>query len=253
MGKTIDQFAEIADQSLTEDDKLLIWDAVTGTTMKASIAQTLTISGSKGGFSFTGGFENRGTPLTHPGGDAWMPLDLDLVTQQTVDQPWWPGAAEPNGIDLFGGTALPYDATRMFDFETTWSTAGDSRVTDVVDGAAYEDRTGTLRFDELPTGTTNSIRVDIQVTPMIANTTLDVGLWFQPRTTLDGAIEGSFELPGSPLFFGTGTVGVQHLCRPTTTMYIASTSDQFAYALPVVRSDNPILIEPISCLVQNIR
>ena len=111
-----------------------------------------------------------------------------------------------------------------------------------------------MRFDELETGTTNLIRIDMNITPMIANTTVEVGLWFQPQLTLDGANDGpAFPLPGSPLFFGTGTVGRTFLSRPTSTMYIASSSDQFAYALPAVKSDNPIIIEPLSILAQNLR
>jgi hypothetical protein len=116
-----------------------------------------------------------------------------------------------------------------------------------------DNRTGTLRFDELDTGTTNLLRFDLNITPQIANTTIEVGLWFQPRSSLDGLIEGAFPLPGNPLFFGTGTVGNTYLSRPTTTMYIASDSDRFAYALPVIKSDNPITIEPLSMLAQNLR
>ena len=45
-------------------------------------------------------------------------------------------------------------------------------------------RPGTFRFDELDEGTTNSIRMDMYVTFQIANTTVEVGLWFQPKSSL---------------------------------------------------------------------
>lgn len=256
MGKQINELAALAAEGFTEDDLLVIFDSVTGETRNASIDTVATISGTKGGFSFTGGFKQRGNPIaiTELNTNKWIPLDLDQTTQNTVDQPWWPGADPSNGIDLFGGTALPHGVTRLFDFAQQWDTSADADVADSdLDGVAGT-RTGTFRFDELDTGTVNLIRLDMNITPQIANTTVSVGLWFQPKLTLDGANDGgAFPLPGSPLFFGTGTVGATYLSRPTTTMYIASPSDQFAYAVPVIKSDNPIIVEPISTLVQNLR
>ena len=257
--KTVFQLDELGSNDFGQDDLLLVWDSVSGTTRKASIETVATVSGTKGGFTFTGGFANRNyiaeqdNRLVIDTADInkWIPLDLSSAAQQSTDAPWWPGAAPSNGIDLFGGTALPYGVTRMLDFNQTWDI-------DMVyePGVSYESQTrnGTLRFDELDTGTTNLIRVDMNITPMIANTTVEVGLWFQPKLSLDGANDGgAFPLPGSPLFFGTGTVGRTFLSRPTSTMYIASSSDQFAYALPAIKSDNPIIVEPLSLLAQNLR
>ncbi len=254
-GKRLDQLNAIAAATdISTDDLVMLWDSSTQATYKVTADEFATLTGTKGGFSFSSGFARRGNAINYPGGNTWMPLDLDASIQQTVDAPWWPGAEPSNGIDLFGGSALPFGVSRMFDFDQTWSTSADATVAATVEGADYTARTGTLRFDELDTGTTNSIRMDLNITPQIANTTIDVGLWFVPKVALDGADDGSaFELPGSPLFFGTGTVGKTFLSRPTTTMYIASSSDQFAYALPAVRADNPVIIEPLSCLVQNLR
>ena len=254
-GKRLDQLTALdSTNTLSDDDLVMVWDSTSGTTFKVTADEFATVTGTKGGFSFSGGFARRGDPINYPGGNLWMPLDLDATVQATVDAPWWPGAADPNGVDLFGGSALPYNVSRMFDFAQTWSTASDTDVLAELDGSPYTDRTGTLRFDELDTGTTNSIRLDMILTPQIANTTVDVGLWFQPKTTLDGSNDGgAFALPGSPLFFGMGTVGTPYLSRPTTTMYIASDSDRFAYAALAIRADNPIIIDPQSCLVQNLR
>ena len=253
--KTVSQLDAIG--NFSEDDFLLVFDNETNTSRKASIDTVATISGTKGGFTFTSGFDKRivsgvnADPIriTSSEVNKWVPLDLSSATQAVVDAPWWPGATPSNGIDLFGGSALPYGVSRMLDFSQTWSTDSYSDVSTLLG----DNRTGTLRFDELDTGTTNLLRFDMNITPQIANTTVEVGLWFQPRTTLDGLIEGAFPLPGNPLFFGTGTVGNTYLSRPTTTMYIASDSDRFAYALPVIKSDNPIIIEPLSMLAQNLR
>ena len=253
--KTVEQLAALTDSDFTADDLLLVWDASTGATTKASIETISSISGTKGGFTFTGGFAKRGDPIrvTKNNINKWIPLDFDLTVQQTADAPYWPGAAPSNGIDLFGGTALPHGVTRMVDFSQSWDTSGDADVSDA-DLGTNGTRTGTLRFDELDTGTTNLFRMDLNIIPQIANTTVEVGLWFQPKQTLDGANDGgAFPLPGSPLFFGTGTVGREFLSRPTSTMYIASSSDQFAYAVPVIKSDNPVIIEPLSMLLQNLR
>lgn len=218
-----------------------------------------------GGFSFSGGFLRRGAPIeVQPANvDKWIPLDFSSLAQQSVDLPWWPGAADPNGVDLFGGSALPSNVTRMFDFTQTWDSSSYSDIEDadiLVDpNPSFEtpvddQRMGTFRFDELPTGTTNSIRIDFYITPQIANTTLETALWFQPKTSLDGPNEGdAFPLTATPIFLGTGTVGRQHLTRQTISMYIASSADQFAYALPAFKSDNPVTVEPISCLIQNNR
>ena len=251
--KTVNQLTELGPENFDNNDLLLVWDSTTGTSRKASIETVATVSGTKGGFTFSGGFEKRGNAISYTDTNKWLPLDLSLATQQTIDAPWWPGAAPSNGIDLFGGTALPHGVTRMLDFDQAWDTSADADVTDADLGTAGV-RTGTLRFDELDTGTTNLFRIDMNITPQIANTTVEVGLWFQPKSSLDGANDGgAFPLPGSPLFFGTGTVGNTFLSRPTSTMYIASSSDQFAYALPVIKSDNPIIVEPLSILLQNLR
>ena len=253
--KTITQLTALDAASFDVTDELMVWDSQTGATKKASIDTIATISGTKGGFTFTGGFAKRGDAFSISSSETgkWIPLDFDLAVQNTVDAPWWPGAAPSNGIDLFGGSALPHGVTRMIDFGQAWDTSGDADVSDADLGTSGA-RTGTLRFDELDTGTTNMIRMDMYITPQIANTTVEVGLWFQPKLALDGANDGgAFPLPGSPLFFGTGTVGTQFLSRPTTTMYIASSSDQFAYAVPCIKSDNPIIVEPLSMLLQNLR
>jgi len=251
--KKVNELPELTPSDFGGDDLLMVWDSVSSTTRKASIDTVATVSGTKGGFSFSGGFARRGTPVNYEAVNKWMPLDFDLTIQQSADAPYWPGAAPSNGIDLFGGTALPHDVSRLYDFTQTWDTSGDADVDDTDLGTSGT-RTGTLRFDELDTGTTNIFRLDLNVTPQIANTTMEVALWFQPKLTLDGTNDGgAFALPGSPLFFGTGTTGKTFLVRPLSTLYIASSSDQFAYAIPVIKADNPVILEPVSILLQNLR
>ena len=255
--KNVSQLANLTPDDFGDDDLLMVWDSTSNTTRKATIDTVATVSGTKGGFTFTSGFAKRivdgfnADPIYIDSNNVnkWVPLDLSATIQAQVDAPWWPGAEPSNGIDLFGGSALPHGVTRMLDFGASWDTGGYSDVSDQLGTT----RTGTLRFDELDTGTTNLLRYDMNITPQIANTTVEVGLWFENRSTLDGTPEYAFPLPGDPLFFGTGTVGNTYLSRPIGTMYIASVADQFAYAIPVVKSDNPIIIEPLSLLCQNLR
>ncbi len=255
--KTINQFVGLSKLAFTEDDLLLVWDRDTGKTMNAPISVINNISGTKGGFTFSSGFAKRITDgvntdpiyIDEANTNKWVPMDLSSAVQSVVDAPWWAGAAPSNGIDLFGGSALPHGVSRMLDFDATWDTSG----YDDVSSLLGDTRQGTYRFDELDTGTTNLLRFDMNITPQIANTTVEVGLWFENRSTLDGTPTFAFPLPGSPLFFGTGTVGRTYLSRPTSTMYIASAADRFAYAIPVVKADNPVIIEPLSLLCQNLR
>ncbi|MCP4729416.1 MAG: hypothetical protein GY872_05005, partial [Roseibacillus sp.] len=208
--KNVNQLNELTAADFGTDDLLLVWDAVSGTTRKATIDTINTVSGTKGGFTFSGGFAARGAAVDYDAIGKWLPLDFDLTNQQANDAPYWPGASPSNGIDLFGGDALPHGVSRLLDFSQTWDTSGDADVDDTVLGTSGT-RTGTLRLDELETGTTNIFRIDLNLTPQISNTTVEVGLWFQPKQALDGANDGgAFALPGSPLFFGTGTTGTEY-------------------------------------------
>jgi len=120
---------------------------------------------SAAGFSFTGGFLERGSPASLSGDDlnTWYRFDLDLTQQQNVDQPFWPGASDPNGIDLFGGDHLPPGCSRIFDFTNT----------DDADG-----HIGSIMCDELQIGDTVTCRFDFKITPSIQNTTLTYAIWF---------------------------------------------------------------------------
>ena len=168
--KTVNQLTTLDSSDFGTDDLLLVWDSTTGSTRKATIDTVATVSGTKGGFTFTGGFANRNIDsndnrIVVDSGDVgqWIPLDLSATTQASTDAPWWPGAAPSNGIDLFGGSALPYGVTRMLDFTQTWDWSSYSDTSTANYGGST--RTGTLRFDELDTGTTNLIRIDMNITP----------------------------------------------------------------------------------------
>jgi hypothetical protein len=55
------------------------------------------------------------------------------------------------------------------------------------------------------------------------------------------------------VFFGQGTVEKTYLQRETISAYFASNEDVNARALPAVRANNPVQIQPLTTLAQLIR
>ena len=91
------------------------------------------------------------------------------------------------------------------------------------------------------------IRFDFNVIPQHANTTVEVGLIWATRDSNDD-VTFTFPLLTNPVFFGTGTVGKTYLNRPLITAYFASAEDVNARALPAIRADNEVLIQPLTTL-----
>ena len=76
---------------------------------------------------------------------------------------------------------------------------------------------------------------------------LEVGLIFMTRDEDDNPTF-TFPLAGQPVFYGTGTVGRTFLNRPVLSAYFASNEDLNARALPAIRADNAIQIQPLAML-----
>jgi hypothetical protein len=215
------------------------------------------------GLSFTGGFTDRttgaagssdvGSNRSYSAADAtanrWMILGLDATQQAANDSIYWgsPDTASMDGYDatkgLFGGTQLPQGVTQLFDFSSTaLSTDGSLSNGDLYLGAG-----GSLDFSTCQIGDLLECRFDFNIVPQIANSTLEVALLWVTRDSNDAATF-SFSLTHSPLFFGTGTVGKTKLIRPVMTAYFASDEDINAVALPAIRCDNAIQIQPLTLL-----
>ena len=139
---------------------------------------------------------------------------------------------------------MPADVTSMFDYSfsaPTYSNAvetGDFR---------YTAANGSYDFTQCKAGDLALVRFDFNVLPQIANTTLEVGLIWQTRDSNDNPTF-TFALTGSAIFFGTGTVGRTFLQRPLISAYFASNEDVNARALPAIRADNPVQIQPLTTL-----
>lgn len=217
------------------------------------------------GYEFTGGFTDR-TTGTAGASDVgsnvsytqamvdigqWMRFGFDATSQATNDYPYWtdPTPSPATGIGLFGGIHMPFGMTSMFDFTFNAATYSNANTTGTT---KYTAATGSYDFSQGRVGDLSNIRFDFNVVPQIANTTLEMGLIWQTRLS-DGTPTFTFALTSTPVFFGIGTVGQTFLQRPTFSAYFASQEDVNARALPAIRADNPVQIQPLTTLTQIIR
>ncbi|MCP4127537.1 MAG: hypothetical protein GY753_10800 [Gammaproteobacteria bacterium] len=224
-----------------------------------------TAGDSDGGYELTGGFADRTTGTagasdvgsnvsytqTMVNASRWMRLGFDSTQQETNDSAYWasPAPSPTDGIGLFGGSYMPAGVDSMFDY--SFNSAGYSNAVESGD-FQYTAADGSYDFTGCRPGDLALVRFDFNVLPQIANTTLEVGLIWQTRDEND--VETfTFALTGSAIFFGTGTVGKTFLQRPLISAYFASDEDVNARALPAIRADNPVQIQPLTTLSTIIR
>lgn len=173
-------------------------------------------------------------------------FSLDSTVQAAVDTPYWtdPTPADHVGKGVFGGSYLPEGVTNVFDYTT-------------VDSDTYEDgsnvvTTGGLDFSQLNVGDKVEIRFDFNAIPQIANTTLQPAIWYKNRDVNDN-VTFTFPLTAQPIFYGTGTVANTYLNRIEMSIYIASQEDINSLSHFAIKSDNPIIIQPLSALLTVVR
>lgn len=211
-----------------------------------------------GGYEYTAGFSDRsdgtagtllGTNVAYTQEQAdtgtWLRFGLDATKQAENDAPYWtdPEPSSAQGLGLFGGAYMPPGFTKMFDFteNSTYNAAvqtGDFR---------YTAATGRLDFSQAKVGDLAACRFDFNIVPQVANTTIEVGLIWATRAA-NGNITFTFPLTAQPIFYGTGTVGKAFLNRVPITAYFASNEDVRAFALPAIKADNPVLVQPLAIL-----
>ena len=217
-------------------------------------------SNSSAGIEFTGAFAGKpltnnyvwenGTGIEYTAADVtagiFKTFSFDSAVQAAVDTPYWtdPTPADHTGKGVFGNSYLPTGVTNVFDFTT-------------VDSDTYEDgtnvaTTGGLDFSSLEVGDKVEIRFDFNAIPQIANTTLQPAIWYKNRDASNN-VTFTFPLTAQPIFYGTGTVGKTYLNRIEMSIYIASEEDINALAHYAIKSDNPIIIQPLSTLFTLIR
>jgi hypothetical protein len=220
-----------------------------------------------GGYEFTGGFTDRvsgASGVSDIGNDveytqamvdsnAWLRFGFDSTRQVVNDTPYWGDSADANeaphagttayqGVGLFSGAYMPAGVTSMFDFadNTAYNAASTS-------GLIYNAATGSYDMSELDVGNFTQFRFDFNLTPQFANTTVEVGLIWATRDASDN-VTFTFALTGEPLFYGAGTTGETFLNRPMISAYLASAEDVNARALPAIRADQPVFVQPLTTL-----
>jgi hypothetical protein len=221
-----------------------------------------------GGYEFSGGFSDRttgqtgtsdvGSNVSYTSSDVaakrWRRFGFSSARQVANDQPYWADSSDPDeapalgttdyqGVGLFSGAYMPSGVTSMFDFTqddpyNQALTTGDN---------PYTAATGSLSWFECKVGDLAEVRFDFNITPQFANTTVEVGLIFATRDE-DDNITFTFPLLTNPIFFGQGSVGKTFLNRPSISAYFASQEDVNARALPAIRSDQPVLVQPLTIL-----
>ncbi len=215
------------------------------------------------GYSHTGAF--AGKPLTNNyvwqsgegkryeatdvSNEAYKVFSLDKDVHLAVDNPYWstPAPTGTKNIGLFEGENLPDGITSLIDYDFVYNDNYDAN-----GSTGFEDSTGRIKLNDCVYGDQLRVRFDFNVIPQIANTTIEPALWYSNRNDND-EITFTFPLTTSPVFYGTGTVGNTYLNRVEISAWITSNEDVNALTLPAIKSDNPIIIQPLGILVTIIR
>lgn len=179
----------------------------------------------------------------------WKVFSLDPTVHAAVDNPYWstPQPTGVSGIGLFQGANLPNNVTKLFDFDYVFNNNYDAN-----GSTGFEGSTGRIRLNDCVYGDQLRVRFDFNAIPQIANTTIEPALWYSNRNDSDD-ITFTFPLTTQPVFYGQGTVGNTYLNRVEISAWITSNEDVNALVLPAIKSDNPVIIQPLGLLVTLIR
>lgn len=176
-------------------------------------------------------------------------LSLSDAVHLATDNPYWstPDVSGLPNVGLFNGYALPNDTVSLFDYTYDFDTEypGSS-------GTGFEASTGRIKLNDLQYGDQLRVRFDFNIIPQVSNTTVEPALWYSNRDINDN-ITFTFPLTTSPIFFGTGTVGNTYLNRVEISAWIISDEDVNALTLPAIKSDNPVIIQPLGLMATIIR
>ena len=230
---------------------------------KSGFDRVGSISAAKSGYSRTSAFAgkpssnnyewiaNEGINYTAEdvSNNLFKVFSLDQTVHTAVDNPYWttPTPTGTPNIGLFQGANLPdgvdslVDYTYDFDANYPGST-----------GTGFEGSTGRIKLNDLQYGDQLRVRFDFNIIPQVANTTIEPALWYSNRDDNDN-ITFTFPLTTQPISYGEGTVGKSYLNRPEISAWITSNEDINALTLPAIKSDNPVIIQPLGILITVLR
>ncbi len=215
------------------------------------------------GYSRTEGFSDRpaadnyvwqeGQGVSYDADDVaasrYKVFGLSNDAHLALDNPYWstPDVSGRDNVGLFNGYALPEGVTSLFDYEYDFDSENDPN-----GSTGFEGSTGRIKLNELKFGDQIRVRFDFNVIPQISNTTIEPSLWYANRDSNDD-ITFTFPLTSSPIFYGAGSVGKTFLNRVDISAWIISDEDLNALTLPAIKSDNPVIIQPLGLLITVIR
>jgi hypothetical protein len=177
--------------------------------------------------------------------DRWLRFGFSEAARDANDSAYFPvGSGYDPSKGLFGGEHLPRNCEGLISFNDNTAYNSSSIVGDL----KYNAADGSLDFTTCRVGDLALVRFDFNVIPQVANTTIEIAMIWQTRDA-DNNATFTFPLTGTPVFYGTGSVGKTFLNRPILSAYFASSEDVNARALLAVRSDNPIQVAPLTTLV----
>tara|TARA_R110000796_G_scaffold48998_1_gene117246 strand:+ start:150 stop:947 length:798 start_codon:yes stop_codon:yes gene_type:complete len=222
--------------------------------------------GNDGGYELTGGFTDRttgqsgasdvGTDVEYTSAmvadKSFLRFGFDSARQVANDAPYWgdgadaseaphSGTTDYEDVGLFSGAYMPVGVSSMFAYgeNTAYNAASTT-------GTEYNAAIGSYDMSELNVGDFCQFRFDFNLTAQEANTTVEVGLIWQTRDANNNDTF-TFFLSGEPIFIGSGA-GDTYLARPTMSAYLASAEDVNARALPCIRADRPVFVQPLTTL-----
>lgn len=260
---------------LTADDFLLIND---GDNRTRTIDVRTFANRIGSGYEHTGAFQ--GKPLSNnyvwePGqgiritqaqvdAGAWQLFSLDQAVHDAVDNPYWdnPTPSGTEDVGLFQGANLPVGLTGLFDFDfdfdTRYPTLESFTQQNPVSNAAksfsyFQGTQGCIDLSETLPGDQLRVRFDFNTIPQVANTIIEPALWYSNRDEDTLKETFSFSLTSQPINFGQGSPGQTFLNRVEISAWITSYEDVSALTLPAIKSNNPVIIQPLGLLATIIR
>jgi hypothetical protein len=255
------------DQSNSSASKNIQSNTVIATSTDAGAAVDLTPyalkSNTDSGYSHTGAFADKPTgnnfvwqagaginySQTDVENNLWKVLSLSRSVHDAVDNPYWstPTPTGNTGVGLFQGANLPDGVSSLVDYDYVYNDNYDAN-----GSTGFEGSTGRIKLNDCQYGDQLRVRFDFNVIPQIANTTIEPALWYSNRNDNDD-ITFTFPLTTSPVFYGTGSVGKTYLNRVDISAWITSNEDVNALTLPAIKSDNPVIIQPLGLLITILR
>ena len=176
---------------------------------------------------------------------TWKRFGITTAGNVARDGQWW-GETNPNydqSKGLFGGLTNPAGVDNFFDFseDTAFNNA------QTTGSLKYTEAVGSFSLKDCQVGDLVLARFDLNVMPLVTNTTVEIALIYANRDASDN-ITYTFPLTITPNSYGSGTVGRGYLLRPTITAYMANQEDVNSRSLLAIKADNPILVNPIGVL-----